>query len=30
MMPILPFIEDTEGNITAIVNKAADSGDSYV
>ncbi len=30
MMPILPFIEDTEGNISAIVNKAADSGDSYV
>lgn len=30
MMPILPFIEDSEENISAIVNQAADSGASYV
>jgi DNA repair photolyase len=30
MMPILPFIEDTEENITAIVEQAAASGASYI
>jgi DNA repair photolyase len=30
LMPILPFIEDNEENITAIVEKAADSGASYI
>lgn len=30
MMPILPFIEDSEENITAIVNRAAESGASYL
>ena len=30
MMPILPFIEDNEENITAIVARAAESGASYI
>jgi len=30
MMPILPFIEDTEDNITAIVERAAESGATYI
>lgn len=30
MMPILPFIEDNEENITAIVTKAAMHGASYI
>ncbi|MBN2005886.1 MAG: radical SAM protein [Anaerolineae bacterium] len=30
MMPILPFIEDTPENITAIVENAAASGASYI
>jgi len=30
MMPILPFIEDTEENIAAIVEGAAESGASYI
>ena len=30
MMPILPFIEDTEENIAAIVARAAESGASYI
>ncbi len=30
MMPILPYIEDNEENITAILNRAAESGASYV
>ena len=30
MMPILPFIEDNEENILGIVEKAAESGASYI
>ena len=30
MMPILPFIEDTHGNITQIVTLAKESGASYI
>jgi len=30
MMPILPFIEDTEENLAAIVEKAAAAGASYI
>lgn len=30
MMPILPFIEDNEANITAIVEQAAASGATYI
>jgi DNA repair photolyase len=30
MMPILPFLEDTPENITAIVQRAADNGASYI
>ena len=30
MMPILPFIEDTEENITAIVERTPASGGSYI
>ena len=30
MMPILPFIEDTEENVTAIVEKAAAAGATYI
>ena len=30
MMPILPFIQDNEENITDIVNKAKDAGASYI
>ena len=30
MMPILPFIEDTEENVTAIVEKAAEAGATYI
>lgn len=30
LMPVLPFIEDTEENITAIVEQAAASGASYI
>lgn len=30
MMPILPFIEDNEENITAIVEQAAENGASYI
>jgi DNA repair photolyase len=30
MMPILPFIEDTEENVTAIVEKAANAGATYI
>ena len=30
MMPILPFIEDTEENITAIVERTHASGGSYI
>ena len=30
LMPILPFLEDNEDNLTAIVTKAADSGASYI
>ena len=30
MMPILPFIEDTEEGITAIVERAAESGATYI
>jgi DNA repair photolyase len=30
MMPILPFIEDTEENITAIVERTRASGGSYI
>ncbi len=30
MMPILPFIEDTEENVTAIVERALDAGARYV
>ena len=30
MMPILPFIEDTEENVTSIVEKAADAGATYI
>ena len=30
MMPILPFIEDNEDNITAIVEKAAEAGATYI
>lgn len=30
LMPILPFIEDNEDNLTAIVEKAAGSGASYI
>jgi len=30
MMPILPFIEDTEENITAIVDKAYESGAKFI
>ena len=30
MMPILPFIEDSAENITAIVKRAAESGASYI
>ena len=30
MMPILPFIEDTEENVTAIVQKAAEAGATYI
>lgn len=30
MMPILPYLEDTPENITAIVEQAADSGASYI
>ena len=30
MMPILPFIEDNEENIEAIVEQAADAGASYI
>ncbi len=30
MMPILPFIEDTEDNVAAIVHTAAESGASYI
>lgn len=30
MMPILPFIEDTEENITALVELAYDAGASYI
>lgn len=30
MMPILPFIEDTEANITALVELAHDAGASYI
>ncbi len=29
-MPVLPFIEDTEENITAIVRKARKHGGSYI
>jgi DNA repair photolyase len=30
MMPVLPFLEDTPENITAIVRRTADSGGSYI
>lgn len=30
MMPILPFIEDTPENITALVERAAESGASFI
>ncbi len=30
MMPILPFLEDNEENITAIVSQAAESGATYI
>ncbi len=30
LMPVLPFIEDTEENITDIVTQAADAGASYI
>jgi DNA repair photolyase len=30
LMPVLPFIEDTEENITGIVTQAADAGASYI
>ncbi len=30
LMPILPFIEDNEANITAIVQQAAESGATYI
>jgi len=30
MMPVLPFIEDSEENITAVVRRAAECGASYV
>ncbi len=30
MMPILPFIEDTQENIAAIVEQACDAGASYI
>jgi DNA repair photolyase len=30
LMPVLPFIEDTEENIAAIVTQAADAGASYI
>ena len=30
MMPILPFLEDNEHNITEIVRRAAESGASYI
>jgi DNA repair photolyase len=30
MMPILPFIEDTEENIRAIVERARDAGATYI
>jgi DNA repair photolyase len=30
LMPVLPFIEDTEENITAIVERAAEAGASHV
>jgi DNA repair photolyase len=30
MMPILPFIEDTEENVTAVVEKAAEAGATYI
>jgi len=30
LMPILPFINDTADNITAIVNRAKESGASYI
>lgn len=30
LMPVLPFIEDTEDNITAIISRAHDSGATYI
>jgi DNA repair photolyase len=30
MMPVLPFLEDTEGNIRAIVTRAHEAGAAYV
>jgi DNA repair photolyase len=30
MMPVLPFIEDTEENITAIIHNAKESGASFI
>lgn len=30
LMPVLPFIEDTEENVTAIVTRAAEAGASHV
>jgi len=30
MMPILPFLEDTEENIAAIITRARDAGASYI
>ena len=30
MMPILPFIEDNEENVTAVVQKAHEHGASYI
>jgi DNA repair photolyase len=30
LMPVLPFIEDTEENITSIIDKAKDAGASYI
>jgi len=30
LMPVLPFIEDTEENITAIITRAHDSGATYI